>query len=128
MGPPPTLTEPPSSRPFLKSSMTSSHQAEERKEPDARRPYQTVPSEKRNAETICDTGLCCGAARIPVGKAVMTIETCGTAGTKYEYTPPRGPMATAWPTAKDYPFTCIEGAKNLAAAASALAAAVYMLA
>lgn len=28
----------------------------------------------------------------------------------------------------DVPFTCIEGAKKLAAAASAVAAAVYMLA
>jgi len=83
---------------------------------------------KRNAETICDTGLCCGAARIAVGEAVMTIETCGTKGEKYSYTPPRGPLATAWPTATQHTFTCIEGAKNLAAAASALAAAVYMLA
>jgi len=60
----------------------------------------------------------------------MTIETCqsNATGTKYTYIPPRAPMATAWPAGTAYAFTCIEGAQNLAAAASALAAAVYMLA
>jgi len=77
---------------------------------------------------------CCGAARIPIsgtdaGAGWMTVETCGTADQKkYSYTPPRKPMETTNPTAVDYDFTCIQGARKLAAAASALAAAVYMLA
>ena len=62
--------------------------------------------------------------------AWRTIETCQSEeeGTMYSYQPPRAPMATTMPTKVDYPFTCIEGAKKLAAAASAVAAAVYMLA
>jgi len=83
----------------------------------------------RRDEKTCAEGLCCGAAKIPVGKAVMIIETCQTkTATTYSYAKPRAPMATSMPTGTDYPFTCIEGAKKLAAAASALAAAVYMLA
>lgn len=84
---------------------------------------------KRNAETICDTGLCCGAARIPKGEAVMIIETCQTEGTtEYAYQPPRAAMETTAPATVNHPFLCIDGAQKLAAAASALAAAVYMLA
>jgi hypothetical protein len=37
-------------------------------------------------------------------------------------------MAVQMPTTIEASFTCIEGAKKLAAAASAVAAAVYMLA
>jgi len=37
-------------------------------------------------------------------------------------------METDWPEPVKVPFTCIEGAHKLAAAASAVAAAVYMLA
>jgi len=37
-------------------------------------------------------------------------------------------MATKMPDKESVPFMCIDGAKKLAAAASALAAAVYMLA
>jgi len=59
----------------------------------------------------------------------MTIETCQAVDTTtYDYVPPRGPMATAAPAAETVDFVCIEGAKKLAAAASALATAVYMLA
>jgi hypothetical protein len=92
---------------------------------------------KRNGETVCGSEAnCCGAARIPVANAdgtdsdtMMTIETCQTKETaEFEWAPPRGPMETEMPTKKKYPFTCIEGAQKLAAAASALAAAVYMLA
>lgn len=73
---------------------------------------------------------CCGAARIPMdSSAWRTIETCQVAtATQYSYQPPRAPMATTFPASANYPFTCIEGAKKLAAAASAVAAAVYMLA
>jgi len=60
---------------------------------------------------------------------MMTIETCQTEDTtEFDWAPPRAPMATAAPTASAFPFTCIQGAQKLAAAASALAAAVYMLA
>lgn len=83
----------------------------------------------RRNEATCAEGLCCGAAKIPVGNAVMTIETCQTVGTtEYSYAVPRAPMATTAPTGTNMPFTCIDGAQKLAAAASALAAAVYMLA
>lgn len=62
----------------------------------------------------------------------MTIETCQPLESQtYTYSPPRAPLATAWPSGDDLqtvPFTCIEGAKKLAAAASAAAAALYMLA
>jgi len=79
---------------------------------------------------------CCGASRIwmSVGAGVAdaawrTIETCQTIETtSYSYQPPRAPMATTMPTPVAAGFTCIEGAKTLAAAASAVASAVYMLA
>jgi hypothetical protein len=73
---------------------------------------------------------CCGAARVPMSNgAWMTIETCGTTTqTNYKYVAPRAPMATTEAAGTDYTFTCIQGAQKLAAAASALAAAVYMLA
>jgi hypothetical protein len=59
----------------------------------------------------------------------MTIETCQSSDTTtYSYVPPRGPMETTAPAADTFPFVCIEGAQKLAAAASALATAVYMLA
>jgi len=80
-------------------------------------------------ETTCNESLCCGAARIPMGEVMMTIETCQAEGTtSYEYVPPRAPMATSAPAAETVDFVCIDGAKKLAAAASALATAVYMLA
>lgn len=83
----------------------------------------------RRDEATCATGLCCGAAKIDVGSAVMTIETCETEATKeVSYAPPRAPMATTAPAGTMKPWTCISGAQKLAAAASALAAAVYMLA
>jgi len=83
----------------------------------------------QRGETTCNEGLCCGAARIPQGDVMMTIETCQAEGTtEYSYVAPRAPMATTAPDAETVDFVCIEGAKKLAAAASALATAVYMLA
>lgn len=83
----------------------------------------------RNENTCTGETTCCGAARVPVGQAWMTIETCQEATAEtYAYAPPRAPLATTAPTATDYPFACIQGAQKLAAAASAVAAAVYMLA
>lgn len=87
-------------------------------------------------EETCGEGLCCGAARVwmAVGDGVedaawRTIETCQAEDTEtYMYQPPRGPMETEMPDKISATFTCIEGAKKLAAAASAVAAAVYMLA
>lgn len=59
----------------------------------------------------------------------MTVETCqNDSETTYTYVAPRGPMETTMPTGTSYPFECIDGAQKLAAATSALAAAVYMLA
>ena len=91
----------------------------------------------RGAET-CGEGLCCGAARVwmnagagtaGTNAAWRTVETCQTATDKtYSYQPPRAPLATTMPTPQTVDFTCIQGAKTLAAAASAVAAAVYMLA
>jgi len=87
-------------------------------------------------EETCAEGLCCGAARVwmAVGDGVedaawRTIETCQAEDTEtYMYQPPRQPMQTEMPDQISATFTCIEGAKKLAAAASAVAAAVYMLA
>jgi len=89
---------------------------------------------------------CCGAAKGPVLGAtakgywkdapVMTIETCQPKANKtYKYAPPRAPMQVTDPAAaanaatqQDWPFVCIGGASKLAAAASALATAAYMMA
>jgi len=80
-------------------------------------------------ETTCNTGLCCGAAKVALGKAVMTIETCQSkTATTYMYVGPRAPMATTMPAGKSVPFMCIQGAQKLAAVASALAATFYMMA
>jgi hypothetical protein len=90
---------------------------------------------ERNEETVCVTGLCCGAARIWMESgttkdaAWRTIETCQPSGTgAYSYQPPRAPMATTLPTKVIAKFACIEGAQRLAVAASAMAAAAFMLA
>jgi len=101
------------------------------------------------AETTCATGLCCGAASgalttggrataagaLVAGSAVtqatttVTIETCQlAAATEYAFRPPRAPLATAEPAEVAWAFACIEGAQKLAAAASALATAAYILA
>jgi len=57
----------------------------------------------------------------------MTIEVCAAKdATKYEYQPPRAPLATKFPTKKEWPFKCIGGAQYLAAASS-FAASVYMM-
>ena len=89
---------------------------------------------------------CCGAAKGPVLAATaagywkdaptMTIETCQPKANKtYKYAPPRAPMQDTDPAAaanastqQDWPFVCIGGASKLAAAASALATAAYMMA
>lgn len=87
------------------------------------------------ASLVCDEGLCCGAARVPLALgtddagAWRTVETCQPEdATSYDYQPARAPMALTMPDTIPVPFQCIEGAQKLAAAASALAAAVYMLA
>jgi hypothetical protein len=90
---------------------------------------------KRGEMACGGEGFCCGASRIYMQSGTTanagwrTVETCqAIATTEYSYIAPRAPMATTLPTAVKVPFTCIEGAKKLAAAASAVAAAVYMLA
>jgi len=98
----------------------------------------------KRGETTCDEGLCCGAARVwmaagaadesgTLGPAAdagwRTIETCQLeTATAYDYQPPRAPMAIKMPDTVSVDFMCIDGAHKLAAAASAVAAAVYMLA
>jgi hypothetical protein len=92
---------------------------------------------KRGEET-CAEGLCCGASRVwmdagagtgSVNAAWRTVETCQSEeASSYMYQPMRGPMAIQMPDKVEVSFTCIQGAKTLAAAASAVAAAVYMLA
>jgi len=92
---------------------------------------------KRGEET-CAEGLCCGASRVwmdagagtgSVNAAWRTVETCQSEEAQnYMYQPMRGPMAIEMPAKVEVSFTCIQGAKTLAAAASAVAAAVYMLA
>ena len=100
-------------------------------------------------ETTCAATLCCGAASGPLrtgGRATaagalvadsvvtqatttVTIETCQPAtATQYAFRPPRAPMATAEPAEVTWAFACIGGAQKLAAAASALATAAYILA
>ena len=86
-------------------------------------------------EQTCEEGLCCGAARIWMSSgstedaAWRTVETCQALdATTYSYRPARAPMATELPDMESVAFACIEGAHKLAAAASAVAAAVYMLA
>jgi hypothetical protein len=91
------------------------------------------PGRFQGAENyVCAAELCCGAAVVPMpGQATttMTVETCQPLATEtYEWTPPRAPLATDWPAPVPAPFACIDGAKKLAAAVSALAATVYMLA
>lgn len=90
---------------------------------------------KRDEFGGCGEGNCCGAARVwmvagvTTDAAWRTIETCQKADLKkYAYQPPRAPLATTMPTTVEVDFACITGAKTLAAAASAVAAAVYMLA
>lgn len=89
----------------------------------------------QRGEETCGEGNCCGAARVWMGSgttadaAWRTIETCQVETTEtYSYQPPREPMELTMPDPVSVAFTCIEGAKTLAAAASAAAAAVYMLA
>lgn len=83
----------------------------------------------KRGEKTCDTGLCCGAGKQIEGNLVITVETCQTAADKkYNYQPPRAPLATAPPKVVSVDFACIDGAKKLAAAASALAAGLYMMA
>lgn len=71
-----------------------------------------------------------GAGEGSASAAWRTIESCQPVegDMMYNYQPPRAAMAITLPDTKQYPYMCIEGAKQLAAAASALAAAVYMLA
>jgi len=107
------------------------------------RPKRELDATKPGA--VCEKDLCCAAAKVPLASGVATtagkgsakagfriIETCqkaASSGTgKYSYTPPRAPLATANPTPTTHTYTCIEGAKHLAAAATAAATALYMLA
>jgi len=98
-----------------------------------RRPKRITEVDAENG--VCGAGLCCGAARVWMAAgdvenaAWRTIETCQDAtATTYDYIPPRAPLSTQTQPKQTVDFMCIDGAKKLAAAASAVAAAVYMLA
>lgn len=85
----------------------------------------------RDAET-CAEDLCCAAARIPTGNGWRTVETCqpeaGEDLTMSWVALPRVALVNELPAPGSYSYTCIQGAQKLAAAATAAAAAVYMLA
>lgn len=83
--------------------------------------------------------MCCAAAKIALqGGAAggdvgfRIVETCqlvSDLASGYSYQPPREPLAIAMPApVKSKSLTCIQGAKTLAAAATAAATALYMLA
>lgn len=87
------------------------------------------------ARPVCAEGLCCGAAtKFLRDGTKLSIETCQTAtDLTYTYYPPLPaatvkPLATKAPATETWRFTCISGAKSLAATATAALAAAYVLA
>lgn len=94
------------------------------------------------AGQVCNStdaaAMCCAAAKVPLkggadgGTKVgfRIVETCQLAATKtFSYQPPREPLATGMPAPiAAASVACIQGAKTLAAAATAAATALYMLA
>lgn len=94
------------------------------------------------AGQVCNStdaaAMCCAAAKVPLkggadgGTDVgfRIVETCQlVATTTYSYQPPREPLATTMPAKiAATSVACIQGAKTLAAAATAAATALYMLA
>lgn len=73
---------------------------------------------------------CCGSAQKFLKDGTkMSVETCQLASaTTYTYYPKLPANAVVAPTAETWRFTCISGAKNLVAAATAALAAGYMMA
>lgn len=80
---------------------------------------------------MCAEKLCCGAATKFLRDGTrLAIETCQTAtDLTYTYYPPLPKtVVTKAPAPETWRFTCISGAKNLAATATAALAAAYLMA
>jgi len=80
---------------------------------------------------VCAEKLCCGAATKFLRDGTrLAIETCQTAtDLTYTYYPPLPKTVVAKaPASETWRFTCISGAKNLAATATAALAAAYLMA
>jgi len=83
------------------------------------------------ARPVCKEELCCGAAtKFLRDGTKLRIETCQKkTDLTYTYYPPLGDkVVTAAPKPETWRFTCISGAKNLAATATAALAAAYLMA
>jgi len=82
------------------------------------------------ARPKCAAELCCGAAnKYLKDGSKLTIETCqALTATSYTYYPQLKAGATVAPATEQWRFSCISGAKNLAATATAALAAAYLMA
>jgi hypothetical protein len=82
------------------------------------------------ARAVCAEGLCCGAANKFLRDGTkLTVETCQkSTDISYTFYPNLKAGATVAPTAEQWRFSCISGAKNLAATATAALAAAYLMA
>lgn len=79
---------------------------------------------------VCAETLCCGAANKFLRDGTkLTVETCQKAETiSYTFYPNIKAGATVAPQTEQWRFSCISGAKNLAATATAALAAAYLMA
>jgi len=79
---------------------------------------------------VCADGLCCGAANKYLKDGTkLTVETCQKAtAISYTFYPELRAGATVAPATEQWRFSCISGAKNLAATATAALAAAYLMA
>jgi len=75
---------------------------------------------------LCASGYCCGSAKAADGFEPETCQLIGTSTVVYR--PMRAANATSRKPSETLEFSCIEGARKIVASATALAAAVYMLA
>lgn len=78
----------------------------------------------------CAAELCCGAANKYMKDGTkLTVETCQKLDAiSYTFYPELKTGATVAPVAEQWRFSCISGAKNLAATATAALAAAYLMA
>ena len=79
---------------------------------------------------VCAETLCCGAANKFLRDGTkLTVETCQkTTAISYTFYPNIKAGATVAPQTEQWRFSCISGAKNLAATATAALAAAYLMA
>ena len=92
--------------------------------------YGPVTDGTAKPRPVCAEGLCCGAANKFLRDGTkLTVETCQKAtDISYTFYPNLKAGATVAPTAEQWRFSCISGAKNLAATATAALAAAYLMA